>query len=152
MSFEVYNSYLIKNLIFLSVCFVLVISIASLIGYFLIRAYKNHKRDEKIACFIVEFISITLLFVLIIYSIPMILDIKNQSYIKSEKDFYVESISDTGVGCVIYLRDPETDVVTKYNFIPNPDYLTEGYHKGYIIYSKRSKMICEWYCSECTHS
>ena len=152
MSFDVYNSYLTSNLIFLLIELIIVICTTSFFGYLLIKTYKKSSRDNTIACCIGEIISILVLLVIVIYSIPMILDIKNQSYIKIEEEFYVESISDTGIGCTIRLRNLENNTVTKYNFMPNPDYLTEGYHKGYIIYSKRSKIICEWYCSECSHS
>ena len=139
-----YSKYLLDTITEVIIMNIIILIIALIFIFLLISSIR--KKEKQSIC-INSIILAIICFVIIgsvVYIIPFVIDIRDKSYIKYEGEYYVESIQDTGViGAISHVKMGNGEI-QKYEFIPNPDYWQEGKYQGYIVYSKRSRVILEW--------
>lgn len=149
MPLEKYNNFLlfeIKKMI-LGGTILLILSI--IIVLFLFHAIKKKDVDGILTHSIILTILVGVTIGIIIYTVPYILDVNENAYVKYEGEFWAENTEfDLRAGSQPYLKFSEENDFTKYK-LRGDVYLSDGTHTGYVIYSKRSKMIVEWNCFEC---
>jgi hypothetical protein len=145
-----YDQYLTGEITITAVLLCVLIIAGLIITRFGIEYYKKHQTDDAIACGAVVLIAIVVCIVGLVYSIPAILDIKDQSYIRYEGVFYVtDGEYDLRAGSQPLIKFDDEENSERFKVRCNT-YLSNGCHEGYIVYSKRSKKIVEWYCNDCT--
>lgn len=149
MSKDIYNSYLSKEIVIMSVLMAICFILAIILVFLLKNAIGERKKDSIVADSILLAILCLGIIGTGIYIAPFALDLKEEAYIKHEGKYYVQSTSmaGRGGGQWTYISFSEDQNAEKFELYPNPDYLVEGEHEGYIVYSKRSKVILEWDCT-----
>lgn len=145
-----YDQYLLSEISIIAVLLCLLVILGVVIACFGIKYLKNHQNKNAIACGAFFFIIIVACIVSLVYSIPYIYDIKDQSYIRYEGVFYVtDGEYDLRAGSQPLIKFSNKENSERFKVRDNT-YLSNGCHEGYIIYSKRSKIIVEWHCNNCT--
>jgi len=145
-----YDQVLSSEVTEIAVLTCILVILGVIISCFAIESLKQHKNDNAIACGAFVFIIIVAFVIALVYSIPCILDIKEQSYIRYEGVFYVtDGEYDLRAGSQPLIKFDDEENSERFKVRCNT-YLSNGCHEGYIIYSKRSKRIVEWYCNDCT--
>lgn len=149
MPLDKYNDYLlfeIKKMVFWEA---LLLILAIVFFIFLFHAIKKKDADGIVAHSIILTIVIGITIGVVIYTVPYILDVEEGAYVKYEGEFWAENTEfDLRAGSQPYLKFPGEENHVKYK-LRGGVYLSDGKHTGYVIYSKRSKMIVEWNCTEC---
>jgi len=145
-----YDQYLLNEISIVVVLLCVLVILAVIIARFGIKYFKNHQNQNAIACSAFSFIIIVACIASLVYLIPYISDIKDQSYIRYEGVFYVtDGQYDLRSGSQPLVKFANHENSTRFK-VRGGTYLSDGCHEGYIIYSKRSKMIVEWHCNNCT--
>ena len=139
-----YNDCLVKEIREMVMLNIVMIIVAGIIVALLVGAIRRREKENICLHSIVLAIACFAVVGSFVYALPIALDLHNESYIRYDGEYFVESITDTGVvGAISYVKMGDEDS-EKYEFKPNPDYWEEGRYNGYIIYSERSKIILEW--------
>ena len=81
-----------------------------------------------------------------IYGTFLILDVTEGDYITYKGEFTVESLSYMSKGGhTTYVKFSDSEKAKRYRFNSNLEYLDEdATYDGYVVYSKRSKIIVDW--------
>lgn len=145
-----YDQYLLSEISIIGVLLCVLVILAVVIACFGIKYLKSLQNKNAIACGVFFFIIVVACIGSLIYSMPYISDIKDQSYIRYEGVFYVtDGEYDLRAGSQPLIKFANNENSERFKIRGNT-YLSNGCHEGYIIYSKRSKMIVEWHCNNCT--
>lgn len=141
---ENYNKYLIREIFTIGTLSLILIIVAFVILGFGIYYFKiGNKKD-----FIVFTICVCSCIAGVIHLVPYRSDIENASYVKYEGEFTVEDggyYSMSGSQPIIGFPGHKK---RRFKFKRN-NYLPDGKHEGYVVYSERSHVIVEWHCNEC---
>lgn len=144
-----YDQYLLSEISIIGVLLCLLVILAVVIACFGIKYLKSHQNKNAIACGAFFSMIIVACIVSLVCSMPYISDITDQSYIKYEGVFYVtDGEYDLRAGSQPLIKFANKQNSERFKVCCNT-YLSNGCHEGYIIYSKRSKMIVEWHCNNC---
>ena len=81
-----------------------------------------------------------------VYGTFLILDVNEGDYITYKGEFTIESLSYASKGgYTAYVKISNSEKAKRYRFNPNLEYWEEDTtYDGYVVYSKRSKIIVDW--------
>ena len=144
-----YDQYLLAEVKTIVVLLSVLVVLAIVIICFGIKYLKNQQKNNAIACCGFSLILIVSSIASYSYLDDYIFDLKDQAYVRYEGEFYVEDAEyDLRAGAKPLIKFSNSEHKVRYKVCDNT-YLHDGYHSGYIVYSQRSKIIVEWYCSDC---
>lgn len=144
-----YDQYLLNEIVTIAILLSILVAVIIVITCFGIKYFKNQQRNNALACLMCSSILIGVVVISCSSLIPYISDLKNQAYIKYDGEFYVEDGDyDLRTGAQPLVRFSKSEEAIRYK-VCDDAYLQDGYHQGYIIYSKDSKVIVEWHCDDC---
>lgn len=145
---EKYNKYLWREIFAIEILSFVMIIISFVLVYFLIYYFKTGDKQGFIACIIALTICVGSCIAGVIHLVPYRSDIENASYVKYEGEITVEDggyYSMSGSQPIVGFSGHKK---RRFKF-KRKNYLPDGKHEGYVVYSERSHVIVEWHCNEC---